>query len=155
MSTRLASRTPFALFLLPLAALAIVACGGGGADAPAAGTPAVADDQPPPIAVDAAVLQRGKQVYTMNCAPCHGALGKGDGPGAAALNPKPRDHSNSEYMDKLTDQKIADVVSMGGIITGFPNMPSSPHIRGDDLVSLVAYMRTLSGKTVTEVRVKR
>ncbi len=58
-------------------------------------------------------------------------------------NPAPRNHSNSEYMDQLTDQKIADTVRMGGIISGYPNMPSSPHITGTDVVALIAYVRAL------------
>lgn len=154
MSTRTVRHLPVAVFLV-LVGFAVAACSGGASEAPAPATPAVADDQPPAIAIDAAMMQRGNTVYQMNCAPCHGATGKGDGPGAAALNPKPRDHSNGEYMDALTDQKIADVVTMGGIISGYPNMPSSPHIRGDDLVALVAFVRTLPGRTVSEVRVKR
>lgn len=154
MSTRIA-RLAFLFVAVFAVALGVAACGGSSGDSQAPASPAVADDQPPAIAIDAAMMQRGNQVYQMNCAPCHGATGKGDGPGAAALNPRPRDHSNGEYMDKLTDQKLADVVTMGGIISGYPNMPSSPHIRGDDLAALVAFVRTLPGRAVTEVRVKR
>jgi mono/diheme cytochrome c family protein len=32
-----------------------------------------------------------KQMFNSYCAPCHGASGKGDGPAAAALTPKPAD----------------------------------------------------------------
>jgi len=32
-----------------------------------------------------------KQMFNSYCAPCHGVSGKGDGPAAAALNPKPAD----------------------------------------------------------------
>jgi len=35
----------------------------------------------------------GSQMFTSYCAPCHGRQGKGDGPAAAALNPKPADLS--------------------------------------------------------------
>lgn len=125
---------------LVVLALAMIACGPPAEDGGAAPKRSGGWVQ----TVDAEMLARGQQVYTINCAPCHGADGKGDGPGAAALNPKPRDHSNREIMDALTDQKIADVVRMGGIVSGYPNMPSSPHIKGDDLVALVAYVRTLS-----------
>ena len=44
-----------------------------------------------PVPADAASLARGKQIYDTNCASCHGGTGKGDGPAAQALNPKPAD----------------------------------------------------------------
>jgi mono/diheme cytochrome c family protein len=34
-------------------------------------------------------LHRGNQVFAQNCAPCHGTLGDGRGPAAAALMPEP------------------------------------------------------------------
>ncbi len=36
------------------------------------------------------LLARGKALYAQICATCHGAEGKGDGPAAKGLNPKPR-----------------------------------------------------------------
>ncbi len=33
----------------------------------------------------------GQQMFTSYCAPCHGRTGKGDGPAAPALTPKPSD----------------------------------------------------------------
>lgn len=44
-----------------------------------------------PVRADSASLARGRQVYDTNCASCHGAAGKGDGPAAQALKPKPAD----------------------------------------------------------------
>lgn len=37
-----------------------------------------------------ALVARGKDLYAKTCATCHGAEGKGDGPGGAGLTPKPR-----------------------------------------------------------------
>lgn len=125
--------------LFALCLLSTLACGGGsGGGAPAD------PNAPTSYEVTAEVLDRGQVVYTQNCVPCHGPSGKGDGPASKTLNPKPRDHSNGEYMDALTDQKISETIRMGGIISGYPNMPSSPHIKGDDMVALVAFLRTLS-----------
>ncbi len=44
-----------------------------------------------PIRGDLPNLAAGQQIYAQSCAVCHGAGGKGDGPSAAVLNPKPFD----------------------------------------------------------------
>lgn len=51
-------------------------------------------------AVDA---QRGEQIYTHNCAGCHGTHGQGDGPGSQGLHPKPANLDEHEYtLDRLS-----------------------------------------------------
>ena len=92
------------------------------------------------------MLERGHAIYKANCVPCHGESGKGDGPGAGVLKPPPRDHTDRAYMNTLSDKQIADVIQMGGAIKGRPLMPSHPQIRGTDMDSLVAYVRSLSSK---------
>jgi len=93
---------------------------------------------------DVANLEKGKALYQTTCAPCHGKEGKGDGPGAANLNPKPRDHSNGAYMNKLTDDHIGNVIRKGGAIFGYPNMPSQPQLKDDEINALIAQVRTLA-----------
>lgn len=127
------------LLTLAAPALLLFACGGGGGE-----TKADEPEGPKVFEITDAVLASGQNTYKLNCVPCHGPLGKGDGPSAAGLNPKPRDHSNREYMARLTDDMIAETVKMGGVIRGYPNMPSSPHIKGDEMVGLIAFVRRLS-----------
>lgn len=43
------------------------------------------------------LLAEGKEIYAVQCAVCHGATGGGDGAGAAALNPKPRNFTSGEW----------------------------------------------------------
>lgn len=88
---------------------------------------------------------RGRELYKANCVACHGETGKGDGPGAGVLNPKPRDHTNATYMNTLSDKEIGDIIRMGGAIKGMPQMPSHPQINGNDLTALISYVRSLSG----------
>ncbi len=44
-----------------------------------------------PVRGDPPNLAAGSQIYAQSCAVCHGTGGKGDGPSAAVLNPKPFD----------------------------------------------------------------
>lgn len=137
----------FAIAGLALALLVTaLACGSGGATAGDATA-----EEATAVQVTSDILERGNEIYQMNCAPCHGEGGKGDGRAAANLNPAPRDHTDPELMEKLTDRSVAETVKMGGGIRGYPNMPSHPHLRGDDLVALVAFVRSLHREGVAAV----
>ncbi len=41
--------------------------------------------------------RRGAKVFARACAACHGTGGKGDGPGAADLDPPPRDLTTRQF----------------------------------------------------------
>ena len=58
-----------------------------------------------PVQSDAASIKTGKTLYQAYCSPCHGDKGKGDGPAAASLNPKPADHT-SEMVQAESDGAI-------------------------------------------------
>jgi mono/diheme cytochrome c family protein len=90
------------------------------------------------------VLAKGQGVYKTTCAPCHGDLGKGDGPASRIFKPPPRDHTDASYMDTITDEEMGKTIQMGGALKGKPSMPSNPQIRGEDLHALIAYVRSLS-----------
>ena len=58
----------------------------------------------------------GKAKYDANCVGCHGSGGKGDGPAAAALNPKPGDFTNAKAMKSLSDKFLFDIIKEGGSV---------------------------------------
>jgi len=62
---------------------------------------------------NAALATLGAKVYAQRCALCHGANGKGDGPAAAGLNPKPRNHTDGAYMNSQTDAELLSVIHNG------------------------------------------
>src|SRR5262249_4513171 len=75
----------------------LVGCGGGD---PGKGTPpdTTSVKPPPPPDTSTAGMELGAKVYAARCTLCHGPQGHGDGPAAAAMNPKPRDHTDGSYM---------------------------------------------------------
>src|SRR5690242_17557247 len=76
-------------------------------------TAATATAAPVPAAA-AGVGEESVKLFKSRCAVCHGESGTGNGPGAAALTPKPRDYTNAEWQAKVTDDQIRSVILMGG-----------------------------------------
>lgn len=96
----------------------------------------------------AADAEQGKKIYGQFCASCHGQTGKGDGPASAALNPKPRDHTDKESMSKLSDDDIFKVIKNGGASIGkSPLMPPwGASLKDEQIQDVVAYVRILCCK---------
>lgn len=84
-----------------------------------------------------------KSYFAMKCVVCHGAGGLGDGPGGAALNPKPQSFANPEWQGKVTDDEIRKAILEGGASVGkSAAMPPNPDLKSkpqllDDLVKHV------------------
>jgi cytochrome c oxidase cbb3-type subunit 3 len=97
------------------------------------------------VSTHAADADEGKKLYGQFCASCHGQSGKGDGPAAAALNPKPRDHTDKAYMSSLTDDDMLKVIKNGGASVGkSPLMPPwGASLKDDQIKDIIAYVRTL------------
>jgi mono/diheme cytochrome c family protein len=94
----------------------------------------------------AADVAAGKAKYAQLCGSCHGASGKGDGPAAGALNPKPRDHTDGKYMKTLKDEDIFKITKEGGPSVGkSPLMPPwGAALSDQDIRNVVAYIRSLA-----------
>lgn len=92
-------------------------------------------------------LTAGKQIFAQLCTPCHGETGKGDGPAAAALNPKPRNLTEPGYVSALDDRYLFELISRGGIAVGKSElMPAQPSLAAPDIGNVVAYVKTLAPK---------
>jgi len=58
-----------------------------------------------PLPLESEVMVRGRALFQAHCSVCHGQAGRGDGPAAAGLNPKPADLT-SAHVDNHTDGDI-------------------------------------------------
>ncbi len=88
----------------------------------------------------------GETQYQTFCSSCHGPGGDGDGPAAAALDPKPAKHSNGEYMNALTNEHLTKVIAEGGAAVGkSPLMaPWGGVLSEQQLKDVVAFVRSLA-----------
>ena len=93
-----------------------------------------------PTANDKKTVEQGEKVAKVNCVSCHGAKGKGDGPAAVALNPKPADWTSKRVQD-MSDGEI-----FWKMTTGRGAMPAWRHLPENDRWAVVRYIRTLAGK---------
>jgi mono/diheme cytochrome c family protein len=93
-----------------------------------------------PLPSDKNTAEQGEKIAKVNCVSCHGDKGKGNGPAAVALNPKPADWTSVRV------QKESDGAIFWKITTGRGPMPSWRHLSENDRWAVVRYIRTLGGK---------
>jgi mono/diheme cytochrome c family protein len=104
--------------------------------------PPTAVNRPNPVPSNANTIALGQKLFAANCQTCHGASGKGDGPGGAALEKKPADLGACIKSNNETDGSLFWKISEG----------RSPMVSWKGALSetqrweLVNYIKTLAGK---------
>jgi mono/diheme cytochrome c family protein len=120
---------------LPAAALAVLAL----SSAPACSKPAPKQMTPEQARTEA------RTIFTSRCSTCHGLDGKGKGPLAAGLNPRPRDYSDRAWQAGASDEEIRTAIVKGGIGVGKSAlMPANPDLADEPQVvdELLAVVRS-------------
>ncbi|MBI5032060.1 MAG: cytochrome c [Chloroflexi bacterium] len=118
--------------LLVIVAIALSACGGGAAQAPAAN-----QSKGDPT--------KGKTVFTSTCSACHG-------PDAKGLPGLGKDMTTSTFVKGMTDDQFIDFLKKGRSASDPANttkvdMPSkggNPALTDQDLYNVISFIRTVS-----------
>lgn len=94
-----------------------------------------------PLEGNAASVNTGRTIYKTQCSACHGDKGKGDGPAAVALTPKPADHTSNAL------QAESDGSLFYKISEGRKPMPAFKNtLNENQRWAVINYMRTLQKK---------
>jgi mono/diheme cytochrome c family protein len=91
-----------------------------------------------PLPVTEQLLERGRQRYTINCAPCHGAVGDGKGI-TSKYNMIAMANFHDPRLVKMPDGEIFNTITHGKNLMGAygPNVPVA------DRWAIIAYIRAL------------
>jgi len=103
--------------------------------------PPSADKVKNPVPPDARSLGAGRKTFADSCAVCHGTAGKGDGPAAGGLSPRPADLTSARV------QQQSDGALFYKITEGRGPMPSfKTTLTEQQRWDVVNHIRTLAPK---------
>lgn len=98
---------------------------------------------------------RGREVYDAHCVECHGESGRGDGPAASVLMPRPRDFTGADY--KIRSTETGSLPTDDDIVTsvrrGLPGsaMPAwEPLLSDADIRAVSGYLKSFSPRFASE-----
>lgn len=93
-----------------------------------------------PLGHEDPIIAKGKAIYESNCAACHGERGRGNGPAAIALRPRPHPFNERHVASQ------SDSVLFWKITTGRAPMPAwGGNLSEADRWAVIHYLHTLMG----------
>lgn len=86
------------------------------------------------------LVAHGREIFAVQCASCHGAEGAGNGPAAAALNPPPRNFTQTTGWKNGRKP----VLAFKTLTEGLGGMPSFASMPADDRWGVAQYVMTFN-----------
>ncbi|HJQ20862.1 MAG TPA: cytochrome c/FTR1 family iron permease [Gemmatimonadaceae bacterium] len=90
-------------------------------------------------------LAEGRRLFGQSCASCHGLAGRGDGPAAAGMNPKPPAIGDGAAMRDVSPATMYRIVSVG--IAGTPMTSFAASMTPEQRWNIVSYLMSLRTTT--------
>jgi mono/diheme cytochrome c family protein len=91
------------------------------------------------------IIEKGRLLYEGKgtCVTCHGTTGGGNGPGAAGLDPPPRNFRHHGFWRHRTEGEIFWVIKHGS--PGTPMIGFGGMLSDEDMWAIIQYERSFSG----------
>lgn len=103
-----------------------------------------APSQTNPVKPTPASQARAKQIYSYDCAMCHGDKGDGKGDVANDMKLNLRDYTRPDALKDMTDAQLFDIIK-----NGKGQMPGEgPRAKPDEVWNLIIYLRSMSKKAI-------
>lgn len=98
-----------------------------------------------PLPESPEIIEKGKALYEGkgSCVTCHGTTGRGDGPGAAGLDPSPRNFHHHGFWRHRTEGEIFWVIKHGSPGTGMIGFGSM--LSDEEMWAIMQYERSFAG----------
>ncbi len=87
-----------------------------------------------PRGIGADKYEQGKALFLEKCQLCHGAGGQGNGPAAAAYNPRPMNFTDPNFWKDNPEKKITEAITKG-----YKIMPPVD-LKPDEIKAVIEYM---------------
>lgn len=107
-----------------------------------------------PFEANEKYVEEGKVLYRIHCRSCHGLEGRGNGPDAEKLDPKPSDFTKAEFKIRSTpwgdlpsDEDLLRVITLGVPGTAMDSWSSLSEI---ERLQLISYIKTLNPRFAIE-----
>lgn len=92
------------------------------------------------------IKAHGKELFVAQCTSCHGDVGRGDGPAAGALDPKPRNFTvDAGWINGRKPSQIYKTLT-----DGLNKMPAFTSLPGEDRWALAHYVISLGSSVTTD-----
>lgn len=98
-----------------------------------------------PLPFSPGIVEQGRKIYEGKgtCINCHGATGRGDGPGAATLNPPPRVFRSHGFWRHRSEGEIFWVIKYGS--AGTAMIPFGGLLSDEEIWTVMQYERSFAG----------
>ncbi|KXK04091.1 MAG: Cytochrome c subfamily protein [Chlorobi bacterium OLB4] len=88
------------------------------------------------------ILDKGKEIYNVQCASCHGEDGQGNGPAGATLNPPPRNFHDLNGWTNGPEFDRMYLTLQDGILKN--GMASYSNLPPEERLAMISYIRTFN-----------